>query len=223
MPIGTAGCTTRGPSSSSERRALRFDRRRRAERKNAALHNRPVKLGARVTSHRSPRSRAATGRQRYGFRLRRAAALVAAARYRHGRLVRRRRVAADRRKRMAGRHGMAQVVAGLDDGKVKGPWEEEHVDAGRGRCAAALRSTKSPRAQGANDARRASTSSSSSEEDDADRQLLVGDELRRSVVGWSEESSKSPRTVSSRSSGLNRHDQRDGPSRSPSGGPRGRR
>ena len=43
---------------------------------------------------------------------------------------------------------------------------------------AALKSyAKSPRAQGANDARRASTSSSSSEEDDADRQLLVGDEL----------------------------------------------
>ena len=43
---------------------------------------------------------------------------------------------------------------------------------------AALKSyARSPRAQGANDARRASTSSSSSEEDDADRQLLVGDEL----------------------------------------------
>ena len=43
---------------------------------------------------------------------------------------------------------------------------------------AALKSyAKSPRAQGAKEARRASNSSSSSEEDDADRQLLVGDEL----------------------------------------------
>ena len=77
----------------------------------------------------------------------------------------------------AGTYG--KVVAELDGGDVKVQWEggdTSTLDAEV--CEAALRSyARSPRAQGANDARRASTSSSSSEEDDADRQLLVGDEL----------------------------------------------
>ena len=79
--------------------------------------------------------------------------------------------------RRAGTYGM--VVAALDGGDVEVQWEggdTSKLDADA--YAAALRSyAKSPRAQGANDARRSSTSSSSSEEDDADRQLLVGDEL----------------------------------------------
>ena len=78
----------------------------------------------------------------------------------------------------AGTYG--KVVAVLDDSKVvEVRWEGGDTSTlNAAAYAKALRSyAKIPRAQGANDARRASTSSSSSEEDDADRQLLVGDEL----------------------------------------------